>query len=383
MPLPRRAPGTGTILARANGTFAPRLPDGTYLDSAPTYDRAAALLDAAIARLSTTGHRVGVATLRDFGPKVLDLREQRGIADTDTERSRWRLHVEPWLCSSWALQEITAREAREWLDDLALKSPARGNKHGTKRRGRLARSTIQNTLNLLRSVLDEAVVQGKLRANPLTGVELPRGAARTHDAWTYLTPEEQRKLLEGLASNRYRSDGDSPEVRARLVAFAIYTGARQGEQWNLELHDVSDTHVTLRYGSEGRATKGRKIRRVPLMGEARRAVAEQRVYLRGKPNPERLLWPSVRGGRRYEGEPTWWRPAVDAILPPKKRHDRRHVRWHDLRHTCASSLVAGWWCPPWPLMHVRDLLGHKSITTTEIYSHLAPAALDAMAAMVR
>ncbi len=381
---PRRTPGTGTILARANGTFTPRLPDGTYLDAVDTYARAAALLDAAIARLSTTGHRVGVATLRDFGPRVLDLREQRGIADTRTERSRWRTHVEPWECSAWALQEITAREVREWLDAMLIKRPGLGKGYHARRKGTISRYTVRNTLNLIRAVLDEAVAQGKLKANPATEVRLPRGRGTTHNAWTYLTPEEQRKLLDALGARECPPHGDPPEVRRRLVAFAIYTGARQGEQWNLELVDVSDTHVTLRYGSEGGATKGRRIRRVPLMGEARRAVAEQKEYLRGRPNPERLLWPSVRGGRRAgECAPIWWRDAIDAILPPKKRHDRRHVRWHDLRHTCASSLVAGWWCPPWPLMHVRDLLGHRSITTTEIYSHLAPAALDAMAAMVR
>ena len=45
-----------------------------------------------------------------------------------------------------------------------------------------------------------------------------------------------------------------------------------------------------------------------------------------------------------------------------------NFRIHDLRHTCAAWMVkAGV-----PLVRVRDLLGHSSITTTEIYSHLAP-----------
>jgi Phage integrase family len=59
----------------------------------------------------------------------------------------------------------------------------------------------------------------------------------------------------------------------------------------------------------------------------------------------------------------------------------RHVRWHDLRHTFASSLVAGvWGGDAWRLDEVRDLLGHSSVTVTEQYAHLAPSALAKSAA---
>ena len=53
----------------------------------------------------------------------------------------------------------------------------------------------------------------------------------------------------------------------------------------------------------------------------------------------------------------------------------RNVRWHDLRHTCASSLVSGWWGRQWTLSEVCELLGHGSVTTTERYAHLADTVL--------
>jgi hypothetical protein len=57
----------------------------------------------------------------------------------------------------------------------------------------------------------------------------------------------------------------------------------------------------------------------------------------------------------------------------------RRVRFHDLRHTCAANLVSGSWGRAWRIEEVRAFLGHSSITTTEIYAHLAPDALHATA----
>jgi hypothetical protein len=52
------------------------------------------------------------------------------------------------------------------------------------------------------------------------------------------------------------------------------------------------------------------------------------------------------------------------------------VRWHDLRHTCASSLVAGWWGRRWSLEEVREMLGHSSVLVTERHAHFADSAMD-------
>ena len=54
----------------------------------------------------------------------------------------------------------------------------------------------------------------------------------------------------------------------------------------------------------------------------------------------------------------------------------RNVRWHDLRHTCASSLVSGAWGRPWRLEEVAKVLGHSSIQTTQVYAHLATSVVQ-------
>ena len=51
----------------------------------------------------------------------------------------------------------------------------------------------------------------------------------------------------------------------------------------------------------------------------------------------------------------------------------RRVRFHDLRHTCASHLVMGTWTgEPWPIIDVSKFLRHSSVTMTERYAHLGP-----------
>lgn len=65
------------------------------------------------------------------------------------------------------------------------------------------------------------------------------------------------------------------------------------------------------------------------------------------------------------------RPELAGELMEARRraeHDRR-VRWHDLRHSCGTSLNAGWWGRVWSLEEIRDLLGHSSVKVTEIYAH--------------
>lgn len=48
----------------------------------------------------------------------------------------------------------------------------------------------------------------------------------------------------------------------------------------------------------------------------------------------------------------------------------RRVRWHDLRHTCATNLVTGALGRKWALTEVQRVMGHSSVTITERYSHV-------------
>jgi len=58
---------------------------------------------------------------------------------------------------------------------------------------------------------------------------------------------------------------------------------------------------------------------------------------------------------------------------------RADVRFHDLRHTCASHLIMGTWGRAWRLEEVQVVLGHASRTTTGRYARLAPDSIRRVA----
>jgi integrase len=113
------------------------------------------------------------------------------------------------------------------------------------------------------------------------------------------------------------------------------------------------------------------IRRVELFGlgldAARRWMERLPTY--AKTNPHGIVFATARGCRRPKGRFRYWKQYLKAI------GITRRVRFHDLRHTCASSLVAGWWGRAWRLEEVKVMLGHYSVTMTERYAHLAQSVL--------
>ncbi|MBI4703856.1 MAG: tyrosine-type recombinase/integrase [Deltaproteobacteria bacterium] len=370
----RRPYGSGTIERLPSGRYRVKLPGTTRADREslgpfPTHDEAQLALDAAAAELAARraaatagGALAGGITLRAYGAPWLDKRERAGVRDVRTDRCRWERHVLSASFADRAMGSISRVDVRGWIDELAEKRAMRNDKDlGHK----LSPRTVQRCLNLLRCCLQDAVDHEIVATNPAKDV---RVKGKIVDDWTYLAPEEQQAIAtcEKIAE---------PE-RLRIL-FAMGTGLRKGEQWNIELADVDvsddDPHVLVRYGGPNhQPPKRNKLRRVPLFGVALDAA---RRWLELLPsyatrNRRRLMWPTPRGARRIVTNDYGWHEQRKAA------GISRNVRWHDLRHTCGSSLVAGWWGRRWSLIEVRDLLGHSSVTVTERYAHLAESALQ-------
>ena len=367
----RRKPGTGTIeykrgryWVRTSEQGRPRY--GPYT----TREQAAAQADALLV-VTTRPTLSSGASVYQYGLIVLAKRRRQGRSNADSDESKWRLHVQPSLLGQTPIDAVRPYHVHDFLDEMTTKRATRGHSHKRNPTRRLSRSSILQVLTLVRLVLADAKRIGLLEYNPAMDIEVPK-ERRVDDAWTYLTLSEQHALL-GAAG--------SPE--AAIVAVAMYTGIRIGEQWSLQWPDVHDDYITIRFGGHGVPTKSGHPRDVPLLGPARFALGHWRQYgYRGKDDAKDVVFPTVRGHKRPTRHPQ--RRTV-----PKAPRDwqtwleaagiRRTVRYHDLRHTFATSALCGLWLgAPWAtaggramtMAEVAAFLGHSTTYVTARYGHL-------------
>jgi integrase len=287
--------------------------------------------------------------------KHLAKREKAGVLkDCLKDRGRYGMHIAPHHIASISVKAVKPRHVDDLIEELRDKG--------------LAPQSIINVVHLLSGAFNAGVRRGIMRSNPAWRAKVDRSGI-THEPWTYATPEEQDRLIE--AAGRH----------GNAVEFSIGTGLRAGELVTLRLADVHhaavEPYIVVRFGGvPDQPTKGKRIRQVPLFGRGLAATLRQLRKIEGAPNRHGLLFPSERGGFRRANCIMRW-SEWKAIL--ERANLGRPFRWHDLRHTCASSLVSGWWGRSWTLVEVKGMLGHSAVSTTERYAHLSDTALKAAA----
>ena len=203
----------------------------------------------------------------------------------------------------------------------------------------------------MRSFFGFLVDEGIIAKDPTENISSPRMGRSLPAA---LTEDEVDRLLD-------TPDGpEATDIRDRAMLELMYAaGLRVGELVGLDIE-----HVDLKMGSVLAFGKGGKERLVPLHPNAIESVAAYlnvaRPKLAGK-GAGRALFLSSRG-RRLTRQGFWlilrgrsMQAGIGKKLTP-----------HTLRHSFATHLLRG----GAPLRHVQELLGHASITTTQIYTHL-------------
>jgi integrase len=219
--------------------------------------------------------------------------------------------------------------------------------------------TIRNTFNVLRLVFGTAVASGAIRANPCTGVRMPR-SSRTE--MSFLHPEEILDLADAIGP-RFRT----------LVVFAAYTGLRAGEIGALRVgrvdllrgtaevrESLADVNGRLVFGS----TKTYAHRTVRLPRFLCDDLAEHLGPRAGHPGELVFIGPSGAPLRHNLFYTRHFKPAVVRAGLPER------LRFHDLRHTCAALLIAQGAHPK----AIMERLGHSSIQVTlDRYGHLFPS----------
>lgn len=180
---------------------------------------------------------------------------------------------------------------------------------------------------------------------------------REEEKKRYLSDDEQMRLGETLAEAL--EDGSESIYAVSAILLLIYTGCRLSEILTLRWDYVTNHHLELPDSKTGR-------RRIPLPREAYDILAE---LPREKGNPFVIIG-DVRGERLVNLQKPWNRIRKRAGIPD--------VRMHDLRHTYASVAMQDGIDP----FTLKEILGHKNLTTTLRYAHLADDAVQRAAGSV-
>ncbi len=194
--------------------------------------------------------------------------------------------------------------------------------------------------------------EGVLNSSVVDAVRAPKGGKRLPKA---LSIEEMGQLLDSLLRET------SPAgLRDRAMLELTYgAGLRVSELVGLDVQ-----HVDISYGQVKAFGKGRKERIIPLHDNAAAAIDAYLIHGRPKIEGERsgnALFLNNRGGRLTRQG--FWLVLRNAGM---RAGIERHLTPHTLRHSFATHLLRG----GASLRHVQELLGHASISTTQVYTHL-------------
>ena len=217
----------------------------------------------------------------------------------------------------------------------------------------LSKKTLINTLRLLNSIFNFAMVIELLVKNPCKAIKLPRAPKREMD---FLRPEEVRAFLGAFTDEEMHC----------LFTTAVMTGMRRGEILGLQWDDIDFKGSVIRVrrsisNGEIQLPKTEKSRRAVQVGPALLKTLRAHKLRTGTRSSfifttknGTLLDPDNLVKRVFE--PTLLAAGIE-----------RHIRFHDLRHTFASILIN----EGANLKFVSEQLGHASIMITlDRYSHL-------------
>lgn len=243
------------------------------------------------------------------------------------------------FCAAAGVSPVAAEPA--FLDDYLWKR---------KIEGRLAPASLFRKMESLRAYYRFLAVEGRVTQDPTRNFKAPHMPERMPE---YLSVEEMRRILSFQPS-------DFRELRTRTIIELFYAcGMRISELINLRLENVNtEQGYVMVFG------KGGKERLVPMHERAKAALAdyleERQKRFGGKAADSEIF--VGRGGKKVSRVTVW----KDIRFIGRAAGIARQLHPHLFRHTFASHLLLG----GADLRAIQEMLGHASLSTTQIYTHL-------------
>jgi integrase len=232
----------------------------------------------------------------------------------------------------------------------------------------LAPATVHKMHVVLHKALDQAVSDGLIPRNAAKGVKVPQTKRKEIRP---LSPEQTRTLLEAARGDRLEA----------LYVLALNTGLRQGELLALKWEDVELEDAVLRVQRTLIRSGGKVGLGPPKTNKSRRSVGLTQGAVEAlQAHLSRQLHEMERMGSLYSPGGLVFANETGGLINPSNLRNRSfsrllkhaglpHIRFHDLRHTCATLLLSRNVNPK----IVSEMLGHSSVSITlDIYSHVLP-----------
>ena len=198
-------------------------------------------------------------------------------------------------------------------------------------------------LRNLKAAFNKAVDWEMISSNPFAKIKITRVQ---QVAPIFICREELDTILEHTSS---------PIIR-ELFLFGFYTGCRLGEIVNIKWKhiDLNKKHITV--GDDDLITKNKRTRTIPICN----ILYSELKQLRSTDDGDHYVFCKSNGftfNRDYVSR------AFKKVV--RKAELSEKIHFHTLRHSFASNLAL----KGVPLIVIKELLGHSSIVTTQIYSH--------------
>ena len=303
-----------------------------------------------------------LANVRRHQADSWHLKQQHYLVRTEKDQPESPKKILEWFGPSKLTTDVTANDIRGYIDHL-------------RDRG-LKAVTCNKVLSCLKAMFRFAEERGYVAegGNAARRVKLLKSDSEVHDA--FIVFEEYERLKACAMEKR---PGLRPSLfsnRIEWLLLACNSGLRPGEQAMLEFSDVDLVHGFIHVQPKpdlGFHIKNYQDRYIPLAPEARAAIEamvahrkQTTLHTNGGELTLDLVFHRPDGSPWGDIADSMDRLFANALLNGAGTKRRDRITLHSLRHTFASWLaIAGV-----PLRRIQELLGHKSIVTTERYSHL-------------
>ncbi len=248
-------------------------------------------------------------------------------------------HLETFGGSDIPLKNVDEETIKQFIDYLRSAHDLHKN---MKTPGKLSDSTIHLKVNILKSVLREAVRQGLLEQNPFDRLPHSYRVKAQYRERIALTQEELIKLSETPCK--------TPELKEAFLLSCI-TGLRKSDILSLSIHDIEKRDNT--YYIYKKMKKTQRWLRLPLPEEAHHILSK----LHAKNSDTPYFFAHLSPHHLGEHLDVW---LEDCCISDK------HITFHSGRHTCATLLLT----QGTDLYTIMRYLGHQNINTTQRYAHI-------------